>query len=49
MTADQSMTDLIAQHQTAAGLSARYVGGAPTYEWTGRATPASRLECPVLT
>lgn len=39
MNASKEIADLITKHRTPAGLSARFVGCAPTYEWTGRATP----------
>lgn len=39
MKASQEIADLIAKHRDTAGLSARFVGGAPTYEWTDRARP----------
>ena len=38
MTATTDITEIIRAHKATAHLSARYVGGAPTYEWTGRAT-----------
>ena len=54
MNASKEIADVIAKHRTPAGLSARFVGCAPTYEWTGRATPElladlRLLQCPFET